>query len=107
MNDTLVAAALVVITLFIFSELVAAALPMIIVIAFVPPMERRGLAELLAAADSSRRLRLWRAVRLAVAARRRIRGHANSVGRSPCSCGATVRRDGTLTVAAFREKPKP
>lgn len=56
--------------LFIVVELVAAIAPLIIVVTLVPPEEREGLAQLLAAADSSRRLRLWRALRLAVAARR-------------------------------------
>jgi len=54
----------------IVSEVVAAVLPLVIVVAFVPPEERRGLAELLAATDSSRRLRLWPALRAAATARR-------------------------------------
>lgn len=55
--------------LVIMVELAAAALPMIIVLMFVPPEERPGLARLLAAIDSSRRLRLWPALRAAVRAR--------------------------------------
>jgi hypothetical protein len=39
----------------------------------VPPEERDGLAQLIAAADSSRKLRLWPALRAAVAGRRRRR----------------------------------
>jgi hypothetical protein len=63
----------------ILTELVAAALPVIIVIAVVPPEEREGLARLLAACDSSRKLRLWPALRAAVQARREqaLRAEAN------------------------------
>ena len=56
---------------FLLAEVIAAAVPLIIVLAFVPAAERTQLAELVAAADSSRRLRLWPALRLAVRARRR------------------------------------
>jgi len=59
----------VLVFLFILAELVAAALPMIIVLMFVPPEERPGLARLLAAVDRSRRPRLWPALRAAVRAR--------------------------------------
>ncbi len=52
------------------SELLAAVLPVLVVIMLVPPKERADLAALLAATDSSRRLRLWPALRLAVRARR-------------------------------------
>jgi len=58
---------------FILAELAAAVLPILIVVALVPPEERHGLAELIAATDSSRRLRIWPALRLAVMARRRER----------------------------------
>ncbi|MEV4537854.1 hypothetical protein AB0J82_29155 [Asanoa sp. NPDC049518] len=51
-------------------ELVAAVLPLIIILAYVPPCDRAALTELIAATDSSRRLRVSRALRLAVAARR-------------------------------------
>jgi hypothetical protein len=66
---TIVAALMVIVV----TEIVAAVLPLILVVALVPRDERRDLAELLAAADSSRRLRLWPALRVAVAARRRQR----------------------------------
>ena len=56
--------------LLILAELIAAVVPLIIVVTMVPPEEREALAELLAAADSSRRLRLWRALRVAALARR-------------------------------------
>ncbi|MEV6850858.1 hypothetical protein [Actinoplanes sp. NPDC051411] len=57
------------------TELIAAVLPVIVVVAMVPPEERHGLAEVLAAADSRRlRLRLWRALRVAVKARRAAAG---------------------------------
>jgi putative exporter of polyketide antibiotics len=61
-----------VIALFILTELIVAVLPVIVVVALVPPDERHGLAEVLAAADSRRRLRLWRALRAAVKARRAV-----------------------------------
>ncbi|WP_412741707.1 hypothetical protein [Krasilnikovia sp. MM14-A1004] len=62
----------------ILTELVAAALPVLIVIAVVPPEEREGLAKLLAACDSSPKLRLWTALRLAVWARRDEAKHART-----------------------------
>jgi hypothetical protein len=65
---------------FIIAELAAAVLPILIIVAFVPPEERRGLAELMAAADSSSRLRLWTALRVAVTARRRERVSGRSPG---------------------------
>nr|WP_296074745.1 hypothetical protein [uncultured Actinoplanes sp.] len=52
------------------SEIIAAAVPLLIVITLVPPHEREGLARLLAVCDSSRRLRMWAALRVAVKARR-------------------------------------
>jgi putative exporter of polyketide antibiotics len=60
----------VLVLLFMVTEVVAAAIPLLIVITLVPVEERRGLAEVLAAADHSRRLRLWSALRLAVKAGR-------------------------------------
>ena len=62
--------AIFVVALFILTELISSALPVLIIAMMVPPEERHGLAELVAAADSRRRLRLWRALRLAVKARR-------------------------------------
>lgn len=59
--------------LVVVVELSAAALPMLIVLIFVPPEERPGLAGLLAAIDSSPRLRLWPALRAAVQSRRTAR----------------------------------
>jgi hypothetical protein len=64
---TVVSAVVIIIVLL---ELAAATLPLLIVLTLVPPHERAQLAELLAACDSSRRLRLWPALRAAVAARR-------------------------------------
>ena len=66
----MVAAVAALVLLFVAAEIIAAVLPIIIVITLVPPEDRRGLAELLAATDSSRKLRLWPALRVAVAARR-------------------------------------
>ncbi len=57
--------------LVVVVELAAAVLPVLIVVTLVPPEERSALAEVIAAVDSSPRLRLWSALRLAVAARRR------------------------------------
>ena len=70
MTDYMVFVVLGALAVLILTELVAATLPVLIVIATVPPEEREGLAKLLAACDSSRRLRLWPALRLAVRARR-------------------------------------
>jgi hypothetical protein len=70
MTGPVVLIAIAVVALFILTELTAAVLPVIVVLAMVPPDERHGLAEVLAAADSRRRLRLWRALRVAAKARR-------------------------------------
>ncbi|MBM2623264.1 hypothetical protein JIG36_47985 [Actinoplanes sp. LDG1-06] len=59
--------------LFVLTEIVSAVLPLIIVLAFVPERERESLARALAALDSSRRLRLWPELRLAVTLRRQQR----------------------------------
>jgi hypothetical protein len=61
------------VVVFAVSEIVAAVLPVLIVVVLVPPADRAALAEVVAALDSSRRLRLWPALRLAVLARRRAR----------------------------------
>jgi hypothetical protein len=58
--------------LVVVVELASAVLPLIIVIAFVPPEDRHELAEVLAAADRSRKLRIWPALRAAVEARRSL-----------------------------------
>lgn len=63
--------AVVVVLVVVVLEMLAAVLPLVIVVMFVPPGERAGLADLLAAVDSSPKLRLWPAVRAAVVARRR------------------------------------
>lgn len=70
MSLAIVAAIAAVVILVVFAEVAAAVLPVIIILALVPPEERQGLAELIAATDSSRKLRVWPALRLAVAARR-------------------------------------
>jgi hypothetical protein len=51
-------------------ELATAVLPLVIILAFVPPHERAALADLVAATGSNRRLRFGGALRLAVVARR-------------------------------------
>jgi hypothetical protein len=70
MSAAVVCAVLATLILVVVVEVVAAVLPLILVIALVKPEERPVLAELLAAADSTRRLRLWPALRIAVTARR-------------------------------------
>lgn len=93
MNEfsVLVAVAALVI-LLVLSEIVAAVLPVVIVVTLVPPHEREDLARLLAACDSSRRLRLWPALRTAVEARRRARRRAH-------------RRDPLRNAAGDRDAP--
>ena len=59
--------------LFVLTEIAAAVLPLIIVLTFVPKQDREDLARVLAALDSSRRLRLWAALRFAVTMRRQER----------------------------------
>jgi hypothetical protein len=74
MNEfSVLVAVAVLVTLLVLSEIAAAVLPLIIVVTLVPPEERDDLARVLAACDSSRRLRLWPALRTAVEARRRAR----------------------------------
>jgi len=71
----IVAALLLVIVL---SEIVAAVIPLVIVLTCVPVGERDALARVLAALDSSRRLRVWSALRLAVTLRRQEIDHAQA-----------------------------
>jgi len=80
-DPVLVLAAIGTLVVLLLTELVAAVLPILVVVALVPPEERGELADLLAAADSRRRLRLWRALRVAVHARRRAAERQVSVGR--------------------------
>ncbi|BCY13056.1 hypothetical protein [Actinoplanes sp. L3-i22] len=80
----LVIAALVaaLVAFFLVTELLAAALPLLIVIVLVPAHERPALAALVAATDHRRRLRLWPALRTAVATRRRLQaGRYSTSGR--------------------------
>ena len=55
-------------------ELVAAVLPLVVVLIWVPPQERAGLAAVLAAASGSRRHSVWSALRLIAAKRGRLEG---------------------------------
>lgn len=74
MNElAILVAVAVLVMLFVLAEIAAAVLPLIIVLTMVPPEQRQSLAELIAACDSSRRLRLWPALRTAVKARRQAR----------------------------------
>ena len=71
MNEFAVLAAVAgLVMLFVLAEIAAAVLPIIIVVALVPPGERDGLAKVIAACDSSPKLRIWSALRLAVEVRR-------------------------------------
>lgn len=70
----------VLVVLVLVVELLAATVPMLIVITMVPPEEREALARVLAAADSSRRLRLWPALRAAIAGREAVRREAVAAG---------------------------
>nr|WP_296071920.1 hypothetical protein [uncultured Actinoplanes sp.] len=79
MNATIALVVAAVVLLIVLLELAAAALPLIIIVTLVPPHERAQLAELLASVDSSRRLRLWPALRAAVAARRQCAGCPRAV----------------------------
>jgi hypothetical protein len=86
MNELAVMAAVAAfIFVVVLMEIAAAALPLIIVITLVPPGERAELADLLAACDSSRRLRLWTALHAAVAARRLRRRRDTDLDSSPDS----------------------
>ncbi|MFG1609975.1 hypothetical protein [Actinoplanes sp. NPDC049265] len=74
MNEfTVLCAVVALVGLFVTMEIVSAVLPLVLVITLVPPGDRAGLAQVIAAADSSRKLRLWSALRVAVAARGRTR----------------------------------
>jgi hypothetical protein len=71
MNEFPVLAAIAALVMvFILAEIAAAVLPLIIVMTLVPPEQRDALARVLAACDSSRKVRLWAALRAAVRARR-------------------------------------
>lgn len=65
-----------IVVLIVLSEILAAVIPLIIVLTCVPAEERDGLARVLAAIDSSRRLRAWSALKLAVTLRRQELEHA-------------------------------
>ena len=83
MNEFAVLAAVTgLVMLFVLAEIAAAVLPLIIVLALVPPEQRRELAELIAACDSSRRLRIWPELRAAVRARRQRRDRNSNAPRN-------------------------
>lgn len=52
-------------------ELLAAVLPLVVVLVWVPPEERQALAAVVAAASGRRRLTCWSALRL-IATRRKL-----------------------------------
>jgi hypothetical protein len=100
MSSTVVVTVIVALMFVVITEVVAAILPLILVVALVPRDERRDLADLLAAADSSRRLRLWPALRVAVVARRRER-----LGRGPVGPTAPVSPAAASPLPAQPESP--
>jgi hypothetical protein len=71
------------VVLFILTEIASAVLPLLIVIAFVPTGDRDALAQVVAACDTSRKLRIWPALRLAVALRRQEQQRARDPRLSP------------------------
>jgi hypothetical protein len=71
----------------VVAEVLAAVLPLVIVLTFVPPEQRDALARLLAACDSSRRLRFWPALRVAVRARRHERQRSGRDRNTPATFG--------------------
>ncbi|WP_433791175.1 hypothetical protein [Actinoplanes sp. CA-252034] len=74
----IVAVVALLVLFFLFVELVAAIAPVLIIVTLVPREDRPALAHLLAQVDSSRRLRIWPALRAATAQRRETLS-----GRSP------------------------
>lgn len=78
--ELIVLASMAVVVVVAALEVVAAVLPLLIVLTLVPPHERTAVAELLATLDSSRRLRLWPALRAAVIARRSALAAGRRVG---------------------------
>jgi hypothetical protein len=74
----IVIAVALVVLFFLIVELAAAIAPILIIVTLVPREDRPALAHLLAQVDSSRRLRLWPALRAATARRRDLIS-----GRSP------------------------
>ncbi|WP_030439069.1 hypothetical protein [Actinoplanes subtropicus] len=77
MTSTLLAGIIAfLVLLFVLCEIASAVLPLIIVLLAVPERERETLARVLAALDSSRRLRLWITLRFAVTMRRQERAQA-------------------------------
>jgi hypothetical protein len=78
-SEIMVLVAAVVAVVVVALEVLAAVLPLLIVVIFVPPHERAALAQVLAAVDSSPRLRLVPAIKAAVAVRRReLRSRADA-----------------------------
>lgn len=59
------------IALIVLVELLASVLPLLVVLTWVPPEDRSALAAVMAAADHSRRLTFWSALRLVIARRER------------------------------------
>lgn len=70
MNSAVVLVVAATLLLCVVLEFATAVLPLVLVIALVKPEDRPALADVLAAADSARRLLLWPELRRAVAARR-------------------------------------
>nr|WP_221376263.1 hypothetical protein [Actinoplanes polyasparticus] len=82
-TSVLVGVVALIVVMIALSEILAAVIPLVIVLTCVPPGERDGLARVLAVLDSSRRLRVWSALRLAVALRRQEIEQARAAA-DPC-----------------------
>ncbi|MFC4064822.1 hypothetical protein [Actinoplanes subglobosus] len=74
----IVAVVALLVVFMLLVEITAAIAPILIIVTLVPREDRLALAHLLAQVDSSRRLRLWPALRAATAHRRELIS-----GRSP------------------------
>jgi hypothetical protein len=94
----------VLVLLFVVTELTAAVLPLLLVVTMVPPEERRTLADLIAATDSSHRIRFWPALRVAVGAQRLSR--ARNRGRDSDAWAERDRRRISDPIGRWRGSPR-
>jgi hypothetical protein len=83
MSQFVLPAVIAVVLLIVLSEIAAAIVPLIIVLACVPVADRPALAHLIATCDSSRKLRAWPALRVAVTHRREQRAAADRLLNPP------------------------
>ncbi|WP_433296470.1 hypothetical protein ACQP2F_38480 [Actinoplanes sp. CA-030573] len=102
-NPALPFAVAAVVLVIVLTEIIAAALPLLIVITLVPAHERQELAGLLAACDSSRKLRFWTALDVAVKARRLRAGKVTPTVTRAEQAAATPDDGGTKPPAASHD----